>query len=318
MILYLPPLFKRDTKSTRLSTTKRTGFFYASLSCLIMLLAAPISYANNETLSIGVAANFTATLKQLTQEFAQKYPNHQAIRTRIVSGSSGHLYHQIIQGAPLDIFFSANKRYIDQLAARYRTHNLPQTTYAIGRLALWHPNYSKKGNTDNQSSLLFSLLRNHQAVALANPKLAPFGSAANDILQTTPETLRSKLKIVTANNVSQVYTWVYSGNIPLGFVSYADLLRHNIQSDYYTLIDQNRYTPIQQTMMILPKGNNKTVATAFFNFLRTAHANTIIQQSGYWSHLRNQPKHPGTIEPDKPHITSDENITPSNEGISHD
>lgn len=236
--------------------------------------------AKADEIRLAVAANFIGPMKQLIEQFQQTSPH----RVSASYASSGKLYAQILQGAPFDLFFSADSATPLRLVKEGRASESSRTTYAIGQLVLWSatPRY-----VDAQGKILSNGQFRH--LALAQPKLAPYGLAAQQVLENLK--LRDKLqpRLVFGESVSQTYQFIASGNAELGFLPLSAVLGQALDS--YWRVPVDLYTPIQQQMVLLkPLAHTanttnttdpKPAALAFFQFIKTARAQAIIQAAGY-------------------------------------
>ncbi len=233
------------------------------------------------TIIIAVASNFHSTLSTLLQAFEESMgtPAHSI---KVISGSSGHLYHQIRKQSPIDLFLSANEMYIDKLVASGLADTaLSPFVYATGRLVLWHPNqHSTPTFYPNANSKSISNLNpsaaNHPAdtgphldllyfrakistahrVAIAHTTLAPYGVASKALLtkinrQNDKETTSLDYQLIKGNNVAQVYSWVKLRHADMGFVPYAYMLLNQIPTDQYTLIPTTLHPEIGQKLIVL-------------------------------------------------------------------
>ncbi|WJG10909.1 molybdate ABC transporter substrate-binding protein [Aliiglaciecola sp. LCG003] len=216
---------------------------------------------------VAVASNFLATLKLLQPVFEA-----QANASLVISaGSTGKLYSQIIHGAPYDVFLAADSARPQRLKQRSQRPFASPFTYAVGRLAIFHPEIPVE-----QFSLEKLTTEQIRFVALANPKTAPYGVAATQWLQANDLHHRLKTKLVTGENVGQVLQFVSTGNAQIGLVSLS-LLKHLRNTDY-TLVSELDYQPIKQQGIGL---NQNPTTLAFTTFLLSLEAQQIIQASGY-------------------------------------
>mgnify|MGYP000321358293 CR=1 FL=1 len=241
---------------------------------LAMTLFSVISIVvNAKPLHIAVASNFSKTMQLLIKEF-----EHSAdFRVAMSVGSSGKFYAQIKQGAPYSIFFSADQIKPIQLQKDGLAVIDSRFTYATGQLALW--------STRSESiSQLQSKLKNQEfnTVAIANPKLAPYGGAAIEVLQKLNLTNKSNLKIVQGENVSQTYQFVSTGNADLGFVALSQLLTTEGRSNgTYWLLPTTMYQPIKQDAVLLTRASEDQRAQSFLTFMQSNKASAIIAKYGY-------------------------------------
>ena len=212
---------------------------------------------------IAVSANFRSTLEVLIKDYKRQFPN---INITFSSGSSGSLYQQILHGAPYQLFLSADTRYPKQLEQQHKAIAGSRRTYALGELVLWSP---------KQYLNSIQQLTNSSILALANPKTAPYGRAASEVLTHLS---RPNLKQVQGHSISQAHQFVASGNADVGLLARSQVIQ-DIQ--HVTTIDPNLYQPIKQQMVLLSKNN--IAAKDFFHYLISEQAQAIIQASGYKS-----------------------------------
>lgn len=212
---------------------------------------------------VAVAANFRAPLEQLIDAFQA---NHRAIEVKFSSGSSGSLYHQIIHGAPFDVFLSADSRYPRELEKNTNIKALKRRTYALGELVLFSP----------QKAPQLSLLKHNNRVALANPKLAPYGRAAREVMHNINNI---KAQSIVGQSIAQAYQYAVTGNVDAAFVAKSMVL----DKPELTLALTGLYQPIEQQSVLLPSGNKTQMASAedFYQFLFSDQAQRIIQDNGY-------------------------------------
>ncbi len=256
------------------------------LPLTLMQIAQP---ALADNLRIAVASNFTPTLKQIVQRFEQQ-TGHQI---SLISGSTGKHYAQIRNGAPFDAFFAADSQRPKRLEQEGNTLANSRFTYAIGKLVLWSP----KANFFAGSSEILRQDHFHY-LAIANPKLAPYGRAAQQVMQAKGVWQSLQGKLVRGENIAQAYQYVQTGNAQLGFVALSQLQllnqrNHVNQLDRnqfnqksldseipgsYWLPDQNLYSPIEQQAVLL---NDKVAAQQFFHFVQSPEIKQLIQSQGY-------------------------------------
>lgn len=222
---------------------------------------------------MAVAANFAAPMQSLAIEF-EKATGHQA---RLSFGATGKFYAQITQGAPFDVLLAADAETPARLEREGRVQPDSRTTYAIGKLALWS---AKAGVVDDQGEVLRRGQFKH--LALAAPKLAPYGAAALETIKNLnlPRALESKL--VQGENIAQAYQFVATGNAELGFVALSQVLQEGkLKSGSVWLVPESLYTPLRQDMVVLNQGKVNPAAHALWGFLKTEAARKIIAAYGY-------------------------------------
>ena len=235
-----------------------------SLTRILTLLALCTSTAFAEELVVAVASNFRPALQELSTAFTAE-TGHTVV---ISSGSTGRHYAQIVNGAPFDLFLAADAARPRQLVADgYADESF---TYAIGRLALWG---NSKTIPDDVADWLTSDDVKH--IAIANPRLAPYGVAAVETLEAMNIYSQLTNKFVTGENISQAYQFIASGNADAGLVAWSQLI--NTQTGYL-LIPEDQHAPIEQQIVVL---HDSDAAAAFTEFLRGAAATRIIEDNGY-------------------------------------
>ncbi|MFT7687548.1 MAG: molybdate transport system substrate-binding protein [Candidatus Azotimanducaceae bacterium] len=176
------------------------------------------------------------------------------------------LHTQITQGAPFDIFLSADEIRPVSLESRLKTISF---IYARGRLVFWHNNAA----TVNEESFT----NYNGKIAIANPKLAPYGYAAKEFLTKYKPSLLKANRLIRGNNVNQSYQFIRSRNVNAGFVSLTQMILGNHAN--YWLIPPDRYPPIIQRGILI--NSQEPNATEFANFLLSDNAQAIIRKSGY-------------------------------------
>jgi len=219
---------------------------------------------------VAVAANFVPALRTLVKTFETRYDG----RIVIVVGSTGKLYAQIYHGAPFDALFSADEHRPALLEKEGRSRPGSRFTYAIGRLALWSPD---AGRVDATGQVLSEGRFRH--LAIANPKLAPYGRAAQQVLEARGlwQTLRPRL--VRGENVSQALQFVRSGNAELGFVALSQIRRPGqAVAGSHWVVPENLYAPVVQQAVLL---TDNPLAVDFLHFVQSTEGRDIIRSFGY-------------------------------------
>lgn len=244
-----------------------------SLPLLLFLVISPAASVAEEV-RVAVAANFLATLNALATRFEQD-SGHTAV---VSSGSSGKLYAQIKNGAPFDVFFSADAMRPKLLEEEGLAVPGSRFTYAVGRLTLWHPGSAViEGN--ERSILLRSDVR---YVAIANPKTAPYGAAAKEALQSLGVWERVQDRLVRGENIGQTFHFVFSKNAQLGFVALSQVLGPKVNgSGSRWDVPAHLYAPIRQQAVLLRSGRRQEVARAFLDYVKDLRSRNVIERSGY-------------------------------------
>jgi len=241
--------------------------------CLMLGLACPSLHAA-ETL-VAVASNFTGAM----QEIAAAFTGATGHRARLSFGSSGKFYAQIRNGAPFEIFFSADQVKPAALEREGLTVTGSRFTYAVGSLVLW----SADPHTVDADG---EVLRNNafQRLSIANPRLAPYGAAAMQVLQYLGQEQATRHKRVQGENIAQAYQFVLSGNAELGFVAQSQIMRDGeiIRGSAWR-VPQELHTAIRQDVVLLKQGKDSEAALALLQFMRTPAVHAILQRFGYRS-----------------------------------
>jgi molybdate transport system substrate-binding protein len=233
-------------------------------------LAAP-AFAGQ--VHVAVAANFAEPLKQLAIDF-EKTSGHTLTMS---AGSTGKLYAQIRHGAPMDVFLSAD----EATALRLEQDGLavPGTrfTYAIGRLILWS---AAPDGVDPLGRVLHS--GQFRTLAIAAPKLAPYGAAAIETLDKLGLRNATAKKLVYGESIGQVYGFVASGNAELGFVALSQVwTQGRLRNGSGWLVPTHMHRPLRQDAQLLSHGRDNPAASALLTFLKTDKARLVIRQFGY-------------------------------------
>jgi molybdate transport system substrate-binding protein len=243
-------------------------FLFASL--LVLLAAARPARA--EEISVAVAANFVSTLEKLAPAFEQQ-SGHKLV---ISGGATGALYAQIKAGAPFEVFLAADAERPAQLEQEGLAVRGTRFVYAQGKLVLWS---AKAGVVDAQGKILRDLLpapgtaRSDKAtakVSLADPALAPYGAAAQEVLSALGiwQALQERGALVLGTSITQAYQFASTGNVLCGFVAYAQV-REGKKAGSLWKIPQHMYRPLLQEAVLLKRAEAKQAARAFLAWLAT-------------------------------------------------
>jgi molybdate transport system substrate-binding protein len=192
-------------------------------------------------------------------------------------GATGKFYAQIQNGAPFDILLAADDETPAKLDKENATVPKSRFTYAIGKLVLWS---AKEGVVDARGDVLKTGKFDH--IAVANPKLAPYGLAAQETLQKLNLFTTLQPKFVTGDNIGQTYQFVASAAAPLGFVAMSQVYENNqLKSGSAWIVPATMYSPIRQDAVVLTRGANKPAVTAFIGYLKGDKAKALIRAYGY-------------------------------------
>jgi molybdate transport system substrate-binding protein len=235
------------------------------------LLAAPVGALADEA-QIAVAANFAGPAKQLAERFSRSSPH----KLLISVGSTGKFHAQIVNGAPFDALLSADDETPRRLEREKRAVAGTRFTYAIGKLVLW----SAAGVVDGTGEVLRTAA--FKRLAIANPRLAPYGAAAQQAMEKLGVWNLVQPKLVLGENIAQTLQFVASGNADLGFVALSQIRdADKPPAGSHWLVPQSLFDPIRQDAVLLARASGNAAARAFLEFLRGPAARDLIRASGY-------------------------------------
>jgi molybdate transport system substrate-binding protein len=228
--------------------------------------------ASANTLKVAVASNFAGTLHQLAKRFEVKTGDI----VLISSGSTGKLYTQIENGAPFDIFMAADERRPDLLVKNGKADASHDSIYAQGKLVF----VSNIPTTGECLKVLSDTRLKH--LAIANPKTAPYGAAAQQVLQHLGDWNKVQARLVMGENIAQTLQFVASTSANAGFVAKSMLLADStMKTACQWEIPNDLYDPINQKMVVLNQAKGKPAVIAFWKFMKSPEAAVIIRDNGY-------------------------------------
>ena len=236
-------------------------------------LGLPLSFRGwADEARVAVASNFSGPLKELVTEF-QKGTGHQVT---FVAGATGKLAAQISQGAPFDIFLSADQESPVRLENEGQVVPGSRFTYALGRLVLWS---SKTGFAKDGSEVLKK--GNFSKIAIANPLLAPYGRAALEVFKYLNVESEMKGRTVLGENIAQAFQFVSTGAADLGLVARSQLSGAKMIEGSAWLVPSEYYSPILQDAALLSRAKDNPAARGFLIFLKSDRAREKIRAAGY-------------------------------------
>lgn len=229
--------------------------------------------AQADEVQVAVAANFSAPIEEIAKAF-NKATGHQL---KISTGASGKFYAQIKNGAPFQVFLSADEEKPAQLEKDGLAVQGTRFTYAIGKLVLWS---AAPAVVDNKGKVLE---RNQfNKIAIANPKTAPYGEAAMETLNALKLKSLIEPKIVMGENISQTYQFVATGNAAIGFVALSQITKDNkLTGGSAWVVPEKLYSPINQDAVLLVNGKDSAAARQLLVFLRGDESLKVIKSYGY-------------------------------------
>ena len=234
---------------------------------LAIVLSSSCSQAESK-LTIATAANMQYAMLELSKSFEK----NTGIKSELVVGSSGRLLAQLTAQAPYDMFFSADLLYPKVLADANLTTGPPEI-YAYGRLVLWT-------NKPNKMVSMGNLLA-EEKIAMGNPAVAPYGKAAEEVLEYFEIKSILRDKMVFGESISQVNQFVTTQNVSVGFTSKSSVIANKGFTGNWAQIPDSLYTPIAQAMVILNESKQKKAACQFAEFVKSAKGREILNRFGY-------------------------------------
>jgi molybdate transport system substrate-binding protein len=238
----------------------------------VNLAGGVVTPAQAEQVLVAVAANFVPPFREVAMEF-EKATGH---TLKVASGSSGAFFAQIKNGAPFDVFFSADVERARLLEDDGLGVKGSRVTYAIGRLVLWSPDPDLVKGEDSLKSDSFKHL------AIANPKTSPYGVAAMQAMQKLGVREKLQPRIVMGENLGQTMGFIESGNAELGFVALSQVIDPKIKGKGGRWdVPTDLHEPIKQDVLLLAKGRDNPAAKALLEFMGGPQAKAIIERYGY-------------------------------------
>jgi molybdate transport system substrate-binding protein len=242
-------------------------------SLVALSLLAAFGLARADDVQVAVAANFTAPAKLIAADF-EKDSGHKAV---LAFGATRQFYAQIKNGAPFEVLLAADDETPAKLEKEGAAVAGSRFTYAIGRLVLWS---AQPGYVDDKGDVLKKGEFKH--ISIANPKLAPYGAAAVEALTALKLLDAVQPKFVQAENISQAYQFVSSGNAELGFVALSQVFKDGkFAAGSAWVVPASLHQAIRQDAVVLDKGKGKPAAEAWLKFLKGDKARAVIKSFGY-------------------------------------
>ena len=240
---------------------------------LVLALLGCVAPARAGEVQVAVAANFAAPFARIGQQFSAATGH----TLKVSSGATGKFHAQIVHGAPFEVLLAADDTTPRKLVAE--GHGVAGTafTYALGRLALWS---AQPGLVDPQGAVLASGTFKH--LAIANPKVAPYGAAAMQVLRGRGLADALAPKLVTGESIAQAYQFVATGNAEIGFVAWSQLAAPGSPArGSWWLVPAALHGEIRQDAVLLKPGEKNPAARALLDFLRSEPARAVVREFGY-------------------------------------
>jgi molybdate transport system substrate-binding protein len=244
------------------------------LSVVVLLICLGGRLCAAQEITVAAAAD----LQFAMQEIGARFQQESGKTVKLIFGSSGNFAQQLQNGAPFDMFFSANLDYPKQLDAAGLTEPGSFYQYAIGKIVIWVPNDSK---LDVGAGLKVLLDPSIKKIAIANPQHAPYGKAAVAALQKDNLYDQVKDKFVLGENISQTASFVASGSADVGVIALSLALSPNMKDKgRYAEVPAGDYPAIEQACVIMRSSKNKDVAQQFLKFVQSAPIRELFQKYG--------------------------------------
>ncbi len=245
----------------------------SALTAVVVLSVLTSSPVFAGEVNAAVASNFSAPIKQIADLFQKESGD----TVKLSFGSTGKFYAQIKDGAPFDVFFAADSATPQRLEEEGLTVNGSRFVYALGNLVLWS---AQPGYVDGHGEVLSK--GGYGKLAIADPKLAPYGMAAKETLEKLDLWDSIQGKLVTGENITQAYQFAATGNVELAFVALSQVMRDGkVSAGSWWIVPPEMYNPIRQSAVLLSGAKDQEAAQAFLDFLKSKQAAAVIRSFGY-------------------------------------
>jgi molybdate transport system substrate-binding protein len=250
----------------------------AVLKCALVCLAILLCTARARGQEIAVAA--AADLKFAMGELAANFEKQTGNKVNVTYGSSGNLFSQIQNGAPFDLFFSADVEYSKKLESGGQAEPGTLYNYAVGRIVIWMPQGVKVDlNAQGMNALLDAAI---QKIAIANPAHAPYGRAAVEAMKKAGIYEKVEPKLVYGENISQAAQFVQSGNAQAGFIAVSLAISPAMKDlGKMWLIPAELHPPIEQAAVVVKSSRKKEAAKAFLEYIKSAPGKAVMDKYGF-------------------------------------
>jgi molybdate transport system substrate-binding protein len=253
---------------------KITGYALLIVTVLMYGISLPVQAGDN--ILIAAASNLRFAMHEICQEFQEA---NSSIQTKVSYGSSGNFFAQINQGAPFDIFFSADATYPELLEKEGLTVKESQRVYAVGKIVLWVPKESK---VDPDTGLQAVTSPAVKKLAIANPRHAPYGRAAEESLRYYGLWDKIESKLIYGENISQTAQFVHTGAADVGIVALSLAISPKmLQEGRYWVIPDESHSDIEQIYVVLKNGKEKRSVRKFLDFIHGEKGGEILSRYGF-------------------------------------
>ncbi len=247
-------------------------FFRFLRLCIALIMTCYAISVSAGEVRAAVAANFTAPMNQIAANF-EKATGHRLI---LSFGSTGKLYAQVKNGAPFDVFFAADVKRPEKLESEQDIVPGSRFTYAIGQLALW------SAKPDYVTGKAVLQRKDFKHIAIASPKLAPYGVAAVEVMQSLNVYDDLAAKLVQGQNIAQTHQFISSGNATLGFVALSQVYKNGqFNSGSGWVVPPDLHQPIRQQAVVLRRAADREAAQALMQYMQSKPAYEVIASFGY-------------------------------------
>jgi molybdate transport system substrate-binding protein len=251
-----------------------TGYGLLIVFILIFGFSLPVQAGGN--ILIAAASNLRFAMHEICRDFQEA---NSSIQTKVSYGSSGNFFAQIKQGAPFDIFFSADETYPELLEKDGLTAKGTQKVYAVGKIVLWVSNESKVDFDKGMQVVTFPAVKK---LAIANPRHAPYGRAAEESLRYYGLWERVKGKLIYGENISQTAQFVHTGAADAGIIALSLAISPKmLHEGRYWIIPDESHSDIEQIYVVLKKGKGKKNIRKFLDFIHGEKGGKILSRYGF-------------------------------------
>jgi molybdate transport system substrate-binding protein len=253
--------------------------FYVALAVLLAFIST-VSRTQEKKSDKELLLAAAADLNPALNEIAQQFQKSTGVRVKVSFGASGALTQQVQNGAPFDVFFSADMDYPRQLIAQGQADASSLYQYSLGKLVLWVPTNSPLDVEHKGMEVLLD--PSVKKIAIANPQHAPYGRAAVAALKHAGLYDRLTDSLVLGENVSQAAQFAESGNAQAGLVALAHAMSPAIKATgKFWVVPADYYPPLEQGVVIITRSQNRKEATAFLDYIKTKDASDVLRKYGF-------------------------------------
>lgn len=249
---------------------------YGLLIVFILIFGFSLPVQAGDNILIAAASNLRFAMGDICHAFQEENPS---VQTKVSYGSSGNFFAQVKQGAPFDIFFSADAAYPELLEKEGLTVKETQKVYAVGEIVLWLPNESK---IDSDKGLQAVTSAEIKKLAIANPRHAPYGRAAEESLRYYDLWEMVKGKLIYGENISQTAQFVHTGAADAGIIALSLAISPKmLHEGRFWAIPDKSHSDIEQVYVVLKKGKGKESIRRFLDFIRGENGGKILSRYGF-------------------------------------